>query len=402
MFSRLLDRLLEASKAVGLDTNPQDLLVKHAGTVGVSNLKFFPMLGKKYAKFWLTLKGKIVPVQDEHDLTAVAAHTNSLDLLEEGAIRGSLVSGGELSIEVFRTPNSKQISVLKSMASRYSVKELVYDRTDSNTQKLINFSSKIKSLDHLDYMLQYGTLDEARLMDLQRKQRTISWLYPTFSDRVKNVQGMGGIRLKSVDDDNWDFKVHSGTKKHVWYDCVLHFVGIRKTLEKYVRDRRLWVKDKSRVDLRRLAEKFIAQVNVQTFCSCPNDLYGGFHHIRGLPRYDAKYTNPELRPPKVRNPRQYGAFCKHTAAVMKALPFYTQTVAKWLNNFYAKDIKEIEAAAIKEFGWARKAAAELKKRVEPEIEKAPKTSGLRVGKTNLGREGIKGEEVREPEFGEEQ
>ena len=242
---------------------------------------------------------------------------------------------------------------------------------------------------------------EARLMDIQRKQRTISWLYPPFSDRVEKVGDMGGVRLKDIDDDTFTFKVHSGTVHDKWYDCVIHFVGIRKTLEKYVRDRRMWVKDKSRIDLRRLAEKFISQVNVQTFCSCPNDLYGGFHYIRGLPRYDAKYTNPEHRPPKKRNPKQYGAYCKHTAAIMKALPFYTQTVAKWLNNFYAKDIKEIEAAAIKEFGWAHRAAGELKKRVDPEIEKEPKTRGLRVGKTNLGREDVKSEEVKEPEFEEE-
>ena len=242
---------------------------------------------------------------------------------------------------------------------------------------------------------------EARLMDLQRKQRTISWLFPTFTDRVKKVQDMGGIRLKSVDDDIWDFKVHSGTKKDLWYDCVLHFVGIRKTLEKYVRDRRIWVKDKSRVDLRRLAEKFISQVNVQTFCSCPADKYFGGHYIRGFPKYDAKYTNPEHRPPKKRNPKQYGCQCKHLQAIMKALPFYTQTVAKWLNNFYSGDIKEIEAAAIKEFGWAHRAAGELKKRVDPEIEKTPKTRGLRVGKTNLGREDVKSEEVKEPEFEEE-
>jgi len=306
MFSRLLEKLLEAPKTVSFDTNPQDSLVKRAGTVGQMGVIFQSISGSnnKFGKFWLTSNGLLVPVFNEHAITALDANVKSEDLLKAGAIRASLTQNGELSIEVFRTPNSKQISVLKSMASHYSVKELVYDGKDSKTRKLINFSSEIKSLGHLDYMLQYGTLDEARLMDLQRKQRTISWLFPTFTDRVKKVQDLGGIRLKSVDDDIWDFKVHSGTKKDLWYDCVLHFVGIRNTLEKYVRDRRMWVKDKSRIDLRRLAEKFISQVNVQTFCSCPADKYFGGHYIRGLPKYDAKYTNPERRPPKKRNPKQ--------------------------------------------------------------------------------------------------
>ena len=150
---------------------------------------------------------------------------------------------------------------------------------------------------------------EASIRDLKRKQRTISWLYPTFQDRVNKIGDMGGLRLTNTDDDNWDFKVHSGTKKDTWYDCVIHFVNVKDTLKKLVMNRRLWTINKERVDLRKLASEFVETVNVQTFCSCPSDLYSGFHYIRGLPRYDAKYTNPEHRPPKKRNPRQYGAYC---------------------------------------------------------------------------------------------
>lgn len=244
-----------------------------------------------------------------------------------------------------------------------------------------------------------GKVDEATLNNLQRKQRTISWLFPPFSDRVKKVGDMGGIRLKSVDDDNWNFKVHSGTKKDVWYDVVIHFKDTKETLDKLVRDRGMWVKDRSRIDLRRLAEKFINEVNVQTFCSCPADLYWGGHYIRGLPRYDAKYTKPEHRPPRKNNPKQYGAYCKHTSALMKTLPFYTQTVAKWLRDFYSDDIQEIEKKAKEEFGWAGRAAVALRKRIEPgpkeEPEKPKEKPKVRPRKERELKPRVKPEEEEE-------
>lgn len=116
--------------------------------------------------------------------------------------------------------------------------------------------------------VQFNDLVEATLSDIHRKHRSVKMLFPTFDDRVKNVQLMGGIRLKEVDDDNWHFSVHSGTKKDVWYDCTLHFKNIQEVLEHYVKDRRLWVEDRSRVDLKRLASVFIEKVDVQVFCSC--------------------------------------------------------------------------------------------------------------------------------------
>jgi hypothetical protein len=232
---------------------------------------------------------------------------------------------------------------------------------------------------------------EASIRDLKRKQRTISWLYPTFQDRVNKIGDMGGLRLTNTDDDNWDFKVHSGTKKDTWYDCVIHFVNVKDTLKKLVMNRRLWTINKERVDLRKLASEFVETVNVQTFCSCPSDLYSGFHYIRGLPRYDAKYTNPEHRPPKKRNPRQYGAQCKHLSAVMKALPFYNTAIAKWLNQFYSKEIAEYQELAKKELGVAKAGAKELTKRMESEKKPMERpdgrperpSSGIRRGKTHL-------------------
>jgi len=385
--------------------------------------------------------------------------------------------------------------------------------------------------------VQFNELIEATLSDIHRKHRSVKMLFPTFDDRVKNVQLMGGIRLKEVDDDNWHFSVHSGTKKDVWYDCTLHFKNIQEVLEHYVKDRRLWVEDRSRVDLKKLAAIFVEKVDVQVFCSCltgdtmiplldgrhltmeqilvefgtdkefwvfasdengdfvpakatclgktnevnalvgvtldndeivhctvdhlfrmrdgsytradqlkPGDslmpmsnnhsvksiriitseqnipvydlsvvgyhnfalsagvfvhncpafLYYGPAYILGRPKYDAKYTDPEHRPPNKRNPKQYGATCKHFTNVLKALPFYTGTIAKWLRDFYARDIAGYEKEAMREFGWLRKAATVLgkkKARVEKPVkapEKKPeptKTEAEEEGQTQPETEG---------------
>ena len=255
--------------------------------------------------------------------------------------------------------------------------------------------------------VQFNELIEATLSDIHRKHRSVKMLFPTFDDRVKNVQLMGGIRLKEVDDDNWHFSVHSGTKKDVWYDCTLHFKNIQEVLEHYVKDRRLWVEDRSRVDLKKLAAIFVEKVDVQVFCSCPAFLYFGPAYILGRPKYDAKYTDPEHRPPNKRNPKQYGATCKHFTNVLKALPFYTGTIAKWLRDFYARDIAGYEKEAMREFGWLRKAATALGKkkvRVERKPVKAPekkpeptKTEAEEEGRTQPETEGNTPPETQENE-----
>jgi hypothetical protein len=238
------------------------------------------------------------------------------------------------------------------------------------------------------YQLLTKILDEATVSDIKRKQQSITKLFPTFPDRVRRVEDLGGLRLKRIDDDNWYFKIHSGTKTDVWYDAVVHFKNITQILSKLVKDRRLWVTDGSRVDLQQLARAFANNIDVQTFCSCPADLYWGGHYIRSLGKYDAKYTKPELRSPRNRNPRQYGAYCKHTAALVKALPFYTTTIARWLKDFYSKDIAKFEKQAKREFVSVKRAAKELGVR-KKETEKGIKSSEEQ-------KPIIKGKEVTKP------
>lgn len=226
----------------------------------------------------------------------------------------------------------------------------------------------------------FNELFEATASDLKRKQKSITRLFPNFPDRVKGVADNGGIRLESVEDELWKFKIHSGTKKDVWYDAYLYFKDIIPTLVKVIKDRRLWVGDKSRIDRRKLARKFMDVADIQVKCSCPAFQYWGPAYILSLGRYDAKYTNRELRPPNVRNKKQYGAYCKHIENLMKVLPFYNDTAMKWLEDFYEEDIKAFEKETQKEYGWLKAAAKELGKKKEGSDVKEPEEEEEQEGK----------------------
>ena len=234
-------------------------------------------------------------------------------------------------------------------------------------------------------------IQEATTKQLQRKQKSVTRLFPSFPDRVKAVADNGGIRLRDTEQELWHFQIHSGTKKDVWYDAYLKFKNVVSTLQKIVRDRRLWIKDKSRVDRQKLARKFMDTVDVQIKCSCPAFQYWGPAYILSLGKYDAKHTDRELRAPRIRNPKQLGAYCKHLANLMRVLPFYTDTVLQWMEDFYEEDIKKAEEEARKELGYFKKAAAKLggkKKEVEKEISVREKPEG---------EEEVKGEEVGKEE-----
>jgi len=210
----------------------------------------------------------------------------------------------------------------------------------------------------------FEKLIEATVSDLLRKQRSITQLFPEFPGRVKEIGAKGGVKLARTAVDSWIFKVHSGTKDDVWYTDVLHFINIVPELDRLIRNRKLWVTDRSRVNLVKLASEFVNRINIQIFCNCPAAQYWGPNYILSLGKYNAKYGRKELRAPKIRNPKQYGAYCKHVAAVMKVLPFYRTTVSRWLEEFYKDDIKKFEEETKKRYGWVKKVAAELGKKKE--------------------------------------
>ena len=212
------------------------------------------------------------------------------------------------------------------------------------------------------------TLEEATLKDLARKQRSITTLFPPFNKRVKKVADMGGIRFMGMEKDKWTFAVHSGTKDRLWYNVEIGFINIVEVLEKMVLNLRLWKKDKSGVDMRKLAGPVLFNTDLQLRCNDPSDKYFGFHYIRNRPKYDALYGEEEDRPPRVRNPRQYGGFCKHITAIINRLPLYEGTFAKFLSKFYKETIERMEVAGRKRSTQFKAVADELGKRAEEKPE----------------------------------
>ena len=211
-------------------------------------------------------------------------------------------------------------------------------------------------------------LIEANVAQINRKQQSITRLFPTFFDRTKKVASMGGLKLHNININTWYFKVHSGTKSDVWYDNILYFVNVVPLLSKLVKDQRLWIADGSRIDRSKLARQFLDQVDIKLSCSCPAALYWGSDYILSLNKYQAKYGDPETRSPRIRNPKQYGIMCKHMHNVLRVLPFYVTTITKWLTQFYNKDIAGFEAEAKKELSKYKVVGAELGKK-KKEIEK---------------------------------
>jgi len=209
---------------------------------------------------------------------------------------------------------------------------------------------------------------EATFSDIKKKQKSITNLFPTFGKRVQAIGQKGGVRLRDTEEALWNFKVHSGTKKNTWYDIVVHFKNVEAVLARVAKDRRLWLKSKDRVDYAKLSRVFLDKADIQLSCSCPAQLYYGGDYILSKDKYDAKYGDKEKRPPKVRNPKEYGAHCKHVQAVFKVLPFYASTASKWLRDFYSDEIKAIEQGAEAEVRTFKKAAAGLKARGEEEPE----------------------------------
>ena len=384
----LLQKLLEAVATSALPDVQEELLSQHgeAGKDKWNKTSTYPS-EEHTVKFWLLNDGSAVHVPQMHakggwQSGGVVNPMMYDELIDSGAVRtNGLLKSGVLVLEFKKNMTDAQVKWLVDFSE--------YNRLGrvQLTQDEHYFSSIIKSPEHLEWILTASPSErkqleerkvkiaEASLNAIRRKQRSITNLFPTFNDRVNKVKALGGIRLRSVDDDVWNFRLHSGTKTDTWYDAVLHFKDVQETLEPLVKDRRLWTSDKARVDLRKLASKFIENVNVRVFCSCPAFLYWGPAYILSKNKYQAKYTHPELRKPVKRNPKELGAVCKHCSALFQALPFYVADIAKWLKDFYSKDIAGYEREARKEFGMIQKQARALgKKKVEVEKGKpAPKT-----------------------------
>jgi len=190
----------------------------------------------------------------------------------------------------------------------------------------------------------YHNIFELVYNDLANAQKSITRLFPKFKQRVDAVANNGGSVLVDKGPDRWKFEVSSGTKPGVSYDVYVQWVNPEETLKELVLDPTYWKEDFSGLNMMKLAMGFMDNCDIKVYCNCPADLYWGGQYIRT--RKNAKYTSPENRPPDVRNPRQFGAFCKHLQLTMDTLHAHGGTCVKWLNDYYGKLIARLQSEVI--------------------------------------------------------
>jgi cytochrome c556 len=235
-----------------------------------------------------------------------------------------------------------------------------------------------------NYTSLLDNLNELKYGGFLRKQRSVPKLFPTFYDRVIKVEHAGKIKLINQSLDLWTFRVPSATRPGFRYNVYVKFKNIEEILPKYVSDKHLWNEDKTDVDYKKVAAEVLNNLDLESDCTCAADLYWGPEYIKT--QRHAQYGDQENRPPKIRNPRQYGIVCKHGQVVFDALPMYTTTFAKFLQKFWSKEIERI-------VGELR---SEEEVVIKPEISKE---LGKEVDKVKKFIKGREPEEVPEEEMG---
>lgn len=88
--------------------------------------------------------------------------------------------------------------------------------------------------------------------------------------------------------------------------------------------------DQTDIPLSRRVNLLVTSGDVAVKCDCPSFLYFGYAYI--LTQLDAKHTDPENRPPKIRNPRYRGTVCKHLSTVLEVVPFLLSDITRMLKD----------------------------------------------------------------------
>lgn len=194
----------------------------------------------------------------------------------------------------------------------------------------------------------FESLCEVTMAALKKGQLDITRLFKNFPDRVKDVASSGGAKVSEAGRDFWRFGVASASEKGKKYDVPLFMTNIVTLLRQHVANNSLWVSDGSKVDLNKLAAAMYSDVDYKLTCTCPAfQFYGGAYQAT---KDGYKYGKKEVRPPVKRNPKEYGVACKHLQLVMDVLPFYRQSFARYLKEYYGSDISALE----KEFKEVKK------------------------------------------------
>lgn len=194
-------------------------------------------------------------------------------------------------------------------------------------------------------ILMLEILNELTRSEILRKQRSITRLFPTFNDRVRAVGQNGGVRLARKSNDVWTFSVASGTDTSKSYNAQVKFKDLESLITDAAKSKNVW-KVKGGLDVVKLSRKILEEADLDVRCSCPAALYYGSDYI--LTKRDAKHGRKEGRPPKKRNPREYGAICKHMQLVFDVLPFYSGTLSSYISKRYKKLIQGLGPASIEE------------------------------------------------------
>jgi len=213
------------------------------------------------------------------------------------------------------------------------------------------------------------TLLEDNYKDLLRGQSSVTKLFPTFYNRVRDVENAGGIRMTGMQPDRWTFKVASSSGNGT-YEMAVNFVDFDETIRKHVRNRQIWNKEKTTVDLRKLAHLCMTDCKIQLYCSDPSFQYWGSAYI--LTKRGAKYTEPEVRRPDIRNPNQYGRYCKHLAVLMGRLPMYTGTMATFIKKYHMETVNKVVDAVRNEMKRIANIKNFLKKKEDEKFGKSTK------------------------------
>lgn len=206
---------------------------------------------------------------------------------------------------------------------------------------------------------------EATLSQLKNKQRSITRRFPDFYSnpiKVKGIIAHGGVRLAGMEKDIWRFDVASGEEAGKSYEITMRWKNVVPELQRAIQDRRNWNKQKTKVNLSKVANYLFKKLDVEIKCSCPADLYYGGQYIRSKDKYKANYGDKEDRPPVQRNPKEYGSYCKHLTVFMKVMPFYKSDIAKWLKDNYSEVITKEEKNTSAKYQSYKKVSKKLGKR----------------------------------------
>jgi hypothetical protein len=149
-----------------------------------------------------------------------------------------------------------------------------------------------------------------------------------FLQQKLRAAALEGVRLAGVQDKSLIFYVKSSnyTENETTYTNVVHFDEWDDFID-----------DPTASPLER-ARLLMYLGNVKLHCTCPSFLFWGYQYLL---HQMGSAVMPEDRPSVKRNPLHRGIVCKHLNRTLKAFPFYTGDLARYIRaNYKVADDKK--------------------------------------------------------------